>query len=72
MFALEYTGLNLAVACSSYLVGRAGDAGWSASDLAQLMSFTFLCTGMMMTLLLFTTRGESPETSNGKVHGEND
>ena len=72
VFALEYTGLNLAVAVSSYLVGRAGDAGWSASELAQLMSSTFLFTGLIMTGLLFVTRGESPETSNGPGHGEDD
>ena len=62
VFALEYTLLNLAVAGSSYLVGRASDQGWSASELAQVMSATFLTSGTILTLLLLVTRSKEMET----------
>jgi MFS family permease len=55
VFALEYTGLNLAVAISSYLVGRASDAGFSAPQLAQFMAAIFLLSGLFLSLLLFLT-----------------
>jgi MFS family permease len=56
VFALEYTGLNLAMACSSYLVGRASDQGFSPPELAQILGLVFCCTGSLMAVALFLTR----------------
>ena len=58
VFALEYTGLNLAVASSSYLVGRAGDQGWTAPQLAMLMGFVLCGAGTVLGCLMFLTRSD--------------
>jgi MFS family permease len=58
VFALEYTCLNLAVALSSFVVGRAGDGGWSPPQLAQAMGITFCLAGGLLGILLLATRGE--------------
>lgn len=65
VFAVEYTLLNLAVASSSYLVGRAGDQGWTAAQLAQLMATTYFFAGLSLALLMFLTK-------DGKRTDEND
>lgn len=58
VFALEYTGLNLAVALSSYYVGHARDLGMSSATLSQIMAFILLGTGLFQALLLRVTVSE--------------
>lgn len=52
VFALEYTGLNLAVALSSYLVGRASDQGVETPILAQAMGLILVGAGLLQGVLL--------------------
>lgn len=58
VFALEYTGLNLAVAFSSFLTGHARDEGWSIPHLAQAMAVLLLVTGGLTALMLRFTKPE--------------
>lgn len=64
VFALEYTGLNLATAVSSYLVGRAGDLGWSAPELAQLMALVLCLSGVCLGVLLWSTAPRKEELAH--------
>ncbi len=56
VFSLEFTGLTLATATSSYLVGLAGDRGWSAPELAQAVAVTLLSAGLVLAFGLNALR----------------
>lgn len=56
VFSLEFTGLTLATATSSYLVGLAGDRGWSAPELAQAVAATLLSAGLVLAFSLNSLR----------------
>lgn len=61
VFALEYTGLNLAVALSSYYVGHARDVGVEPDALSQLMAMILLGTGLFQAVLLRATGKKEAE-----------
>ena len=65
VFALEYTGLNLAVAGSSYLVGWASDQGWATPRLAQGLALVMALSGAVMGLLLLATRSDKGPEERG-------
>lgn len=56
VFALEYTGLNLATALSSYLVGRASDQGLAPHQLAQIMALTYCLSGALLAVMLVLSK----------------
>lgn len=58
VFSLEFTGLTLAAATSSYLVGRAGDQGATGPELAQVMAITLTASGLLYALALAVVRDE--------------
>lgn len=59
VFALEYTGLNLAVALSSYLVGQARDHGWSIPRLSEVMALILIMGGLVLAVAIRCTPPEA-------------
>jgi MFS family permease len=58
VFAIEYAGLTLATAVSSYLTGLASDAGVAPRSLALALAAAFLLTGLITTAALWRGRPE--------------
>ncbi|NTW97983.1 MAG: MFS transporter [Oscillochloris sp.] len=53
VFAIEYAGLTLTTALSSYLTGLASDAGVAPRPLALALAATFLLFGLIVTAALW-------------------
>ncbi|MBX0326416.1 MFS transporter [Oscillochloris sp. ZM17-4] len=56
VFAVEYAGMTLATALSSYLTGRASDAGAAPRTLALILAGVFALAGLIVTLALWRGR----------------
>jgi MFS family permease len=56
VFAIEYAGLTLTTALSSYLTGLASDAGAAPRPLALALAGVFLLTGLLMTAATWRDR----------------
>ncbi|NTW00025.1 MAG: MFS transporter [Oscillochloris sp.] len=53
VFAIEYAGLTLTTALSSYLTGVASDAGAAPRQLAIILAGVFLVSGVVVTAMLW-------------------
>ncbi len=63
IFALEYAGLTLATALSSYFTGVASDMGVGPRMLALIMVGIFILTGTLLTCVLWRGWGEAQVVS---------
>ncbi|MEI7642821.1 MAG: MFS transporter [Chloroflexales bacterium] len=61
VFAIEYAGMTLATALSSYLTGLASDAGADPRLLSVILAGVFLITGAIITVALWRSPGARVE-----------
>lgn len=62
VFAVELALLTLTTAASSYLTGRAADAGWGPQALASLLALVFVPPGLLLMAALWRPADEGVVT----------